>query len=371
VDEPGVLGEAAAVEEERHAIPIAHRSDRPQVAQRDGLAAARVVRDRDEDDRDVHRPLGEEPVERVDVHVALERVDRRRLATLGDDEVDGLGAGRLDVRSRRVEVGVVRDDLARAADDAEQDLLGSPALVGRDDVLEREERLDALEERVPARTARVALVAVLDGRPLVAAHRAGPGVREEVDEDVLRVHVEQVVAGCLDGLGALDARGQADRLNRVDPERLNDRAPAIHRGEDTPRRRSRERDQRRLPETEESPIIFGCVVGDVPFSALHLPVSGSSVHRRSLGVEPLIGPGHLGANSTLGFVDVGDVVCERVCHGGRLRRVECLATARSDPRRPVSLRRACARHRCSGSLTFATSGRRCPRVAICGAEAGI
>ena len=39
--------------------------------------------------------------------------------------------------------------LPGAADDAEQDLLGGPALVGRDDVAEREECLDRLEEREP------------------------------------------------------------------------------------------------------------------------------------------------------------------------------------------------------------------------------
>ena len=85
----------------------------------------------------------EQRLERVDVHVALERVDRRRVAALGDDEVDRLGARRLDVRPRRVEVGVVGHDLARPAEDAEQDLLGGPALVGRDHVPEREQRLDA------------------------------------------------------------------------------------------------------------------------------------------------------------------------------------------------------------------------------------
>ena len=113
--------------------------------------------------------LGEQPVERVDVHVALERVERRRVAALGDDEVDRLGAGRLDVRPGRVEVGVVGHDLAGPAEDAEQDLLGGAALVGRDHVPEREELLDALQEREPRGRAGVALVAVLDRGPLVAA----------------------------------------------------------------------------------------------------------------------------------------------------------------------------------------------------------
>ena len=66
-----------------------------------------------------------------------------------DDEVDRLGARELDVGPGRVEVGVVGNPLAGAADDREEDLLGGPTLVCRDDVPEREQRLDALEEGEP------------------------------------------------------------------------------------------------------------------------------------------------------------------------------------------------------------------------------
>ena len=149
-------------------------------------------------------------------------------AALGDDQVDGLGAGVLDVGAGRVEVGVVGDGLARAADRREQDLLGGPALVGRDDVAEREERLDRLEEAIPGRRPGIALVAALDAGPLVAAHRAGARVGQQVDDDVLGMDVEEVVAGCREGrLALLDAR-QPDRLDRVDAERLDDRLPALH-----------------------------------------------------------------------------------------------------------------------------------------------
>ena len=68
--------------------------------------------------------------QRRDVHVALEGVPQRRLRALRDRQVDGLGAGELDVGPGGVEVGVVRDHPARPADDGEQDLLGGPALVG-------------------------------------------------------------------------------------------------------------------------------------------------------------------------------------------------------------------------------------------------
>jgi hypothetical protein len=62
----------------------------------------------------------------------------------------------------------------------------------RDDVVEREQLLNGGEKAVPRRRARVALVAVLDGRPLVARHRARPRVREEVDQHLVRGQLEEV-----------------------------------------------------------------------------------------------------------------------------------------------------------------------------------
>ena len=115
-------------------------------------------------------------------------------------------------------------------------LLRGPALVGRDDVAEREQVLDRLEEHEPAGTARVALVAALDRRPLVAAHRARAGVGQQVDQHVLGVEVEQVPAGGLERRLALGLGGQPDGLHGVDPERLDDRLPAVHGGEHTARR---------------------------------------------------------------------------------------------------------------------------------------
>ena len=121
------------------------------LASETGWPPPRVVGDRDDDERDVPAPRSVEEGARAPSTsmFPLNGWSIDGIATLGDDEVDGLGAGVLDVGARRVEVGVVGDDLARAADGREQDLLGGPALVRRDDVLEREERLDRLEEAKP------------------------------------------------------------------------------------------------------------------------------------------------------------------------------------------------------------------------------
>ena len=88
LDEPAVLGEAAGVEEQRHAVALAHLAHRAHVGHRDRLAAARVVGDRDHHQRDARAALGEQPVELGRVEVALERVQRVRVQALVDHQVE-------------------------------------------------------------------------------------------------------------------------------------------------------------------------------------------------------------------------------------------------------------------------------------------
>ena len=53
---------------------------------------------------------------------------------------------------------------------------------------------------------------MLDGGPLVAGHRAGARIGQEIDQDVVRVEVEEVVPGRPERLVALLDRRQADGL---------------------------------------------------------------------------------------------------------------------------------------------------------------
>jgi hypothetical protein len=229
LDEPGILGEAAGVQEQRQAVSVADLAHGSEVGQRHRLSATGVVRDRDEHHRDVvDAALPDQGLQRIGVHVALEGMDRRGRSSLRDHQVDRLCTAELDVGAGGVEVRVRRDDLARTADDAEQDLLRRPALVGGDDVAEWPQLGHRLEEAVPRGRACVRLVAALDARPLLGRHRAGPRVGEQVDEHVGGVEVKQVVAGRLQVRLALVDGGHPDRLDALDPERLDDRAPALH-----------------------------------------------------------------------------------------------------------------------------------------------
>ena len=168
----------------------------------------------------------EQPLERFNVHVALERMQCRRVAALRDRQVECLRPGVLDVGPRRVEVRVVGDDLPRPTEHREQDPLRRPALVGRDHVLEREQLLHRLEEAKPRRRARVALVTVLDRSPLVARHRTGARVGEEVDQHLVRGQLEEVEVDRRHGRAPLLLGRQPQRLHGVDPERLDDRLEA-------------------------------------------------------------------------------------------------------------------------------------------------
>ena len=65
----------------------------------------------------------------------------------------------LDVRPRRVEVRVRRDDLAGVDDGAEEDALGAPPLVSRHDERESEHLLHSGAKTLEALRARIGLVA--------------------------------------------------------------------------------------------------------------------------------------------------------------------------------------------------------------------
>jgi hypothetical protein len=150
----------------------------------------------------------------------LNGMQRCGVAALGDHQVDGFGAGVFDVGAGRVEVGVRRDDLAGPGQRLEEDPLGGAPLVRGDDVRVGEQFLDRVTEDEVGRRAGVGLVAVLDRGPLVAAHRPGPRVGQQVDEDVIGMQLEQVVCRLPHLPSAIVGGGHPQWLHRVDAEGL-------------------------------------------------------------------------------------------------------------------------------------------------------
>ena len=143
-DEPGVLGEAARVEEERDAVCGRRPRARPRTfASETGWPPPELFVIVTKHDRDASAPRSaSSALERVDVHVPLERVQRAGSRALGDRQVD-----RLAPRWPRRWRGWCRSGCCSGRScpgrrsTREQDLLRGPPLVGRDDVLEREQLL--------------------------------------------------------------------------------------------------------------------------------------------------------------------------------------------------------------------------------------
>ena len=94
----------------------------------------------------------------------------------------------------------------------------------RDDVLEWEQLANRVGEDVVRRGPGVRLVTVLDRRPLVPAHGTGARVGQQVDQDMLGAHLEEVEGGFSEIPATLGAGAHPQRLHRMDPERLEDRA---------------------------------------------------------------------------------------------------------------------------------------------------
>ena len=118
-------------------------------------------------------------------------------------QVDRIAAHEVDVAARGVKVRVVGHKGTGFDHDAKQDVLGSAALVRRDDLLETEDVLDRVAEAEPAARAGVGLVAAHHCTPGLGRHGAGTGIGQQVDDDVLGTQQERVVVRVADQLLAL------------------------------------------------------------------------------------------------------------------------------------------------------------------------
>jgi hypothetical protein len=142
--------------------------------------------------------------------------------SLLDDQIDGQGAGVLDVGSGGVEVIVVGDDLVGTTHQFEQNPLRRTALMCRQDVPESGEvGHDTLKSEETLRTG-IGFVALHDAGPLEAAHGPGAAISQEIDQHVMGVEIEHVEMRRRQEAGALLPGGHGDRFDDLDPERFDD-----------------------------------------------------------------------------------------------------------------------------------------------------
>ncbi len=135
-------------------------------------------------------------------------------------QIDGHGAGELDVCPRGVEMGVVGHVLARPADDRRGSSRG-PSLVGGDDFLEAGQFADLVEEAIEAPAP------AYDSSPrMMPAHWSAliAAVPLSVNRSISTSSagtMKQVVSAPLKDFFSLLEGGELDRLDRLDFERLD------------------------------------------------------------------------------------------------------------------------------------------------------
>ena len=94
-------------------------------------------------------------------------------------------------------------------------------------MLEAEQIAGHRLQTVEGAAAGVRLITTHDCRPLLGAHRRGAAVGQQINEDVVGVQSEDVVARGPDQRRTFLAAGHADRFDRLDLERLDDRAHSV------------------------------------------------------------------------------------------------------------------------------------------------
>jgi len=139
-----------------------------------------------------------------------------RLLPLRNDEVQRDSSVDLDVGACRVEMGIVRNDVAGLQNGRKEQVLGDPPLVRGNDVGQAEDLSHRLLEEIEVAPARVRLVPAHETGPLPVGHGRSSRVRQQIDENVLRRDVEEVVARLAQANLALLARDAPDGLNDLD-----------------------------------------------------------------------------------------------------------------------------------------------------------
>ena len=184
LDEPGVLGEAGAVQEERHAVRACSSRDTSRTLARLTGWPPPLLLVMVSMTKGIRSPyLANAASSLADRDVALERRLDQGVEPLVAHAVQRHGAAELHVGAGGVEVDVVGHHVLLLHEDAEEQVLRRASLMAGDDVLVAGDAPDGGLEVGPAAALRVGLVAGHHGRPLPVAHGRRAAVGEQVDVD--------------------------------------------------------------------------------------------------------------------------------------------------------------------------------------------
>ncbi len=182
----------------------------------DGLATHRVVGHRKHHKRHVAFVFDEHFFQFFQADIALEGDFELGVIGLRNGHVDGESLAALDVALRGVKVGIARHHHTRFHQIAEQHVFSSTALVGGDDEFKTGKFRNGVLHIEKRAGAAIALIAHHHRTPLAVAHRAGAGVRQEVDIHIIALQHKNVLVGLFKPFFSFFSGGFLDGFDHLD-----------------------------------------------------------------------------------------------------------------------------------------------------------
>ena len=160
---------------------MAQRTGILDIAHAHRLATHRVIGNREHHERHPALVLLQHTLQFLQRHVALEGHLDLCVVGLVARDVDGLCLARLDMSLGGVEMRISRHHVTLFHEQREEHVLGSPSLMGGDDIGHAEDALHHGLELIERGGAGITLVAEHHLCPLTVAHCSGTTIGEQVD----------------------------------------------------------------------------------------------------------------------------------------------------------------------------------------------
>ena len=132
----------------------------------------------------------------LQVHVALERQVDERVVAFGNSEIHRVGTQHKQIGLGGVEMAVIGDGLTSFNQGLKEHAFRGTALVSGQYVRETESITHSFLKAEVTAGAGVGFISAQHTRPLHVTHGTGATVREQVNEDIFRADVEEVVPRC-------------------------------------------------------------------------------------------------------------------------------------------------------------------------------
>ena len=115
----------------------------------------------------------------------------------GHGQVEGLGPADFDIGAGGVKVGVVGYNLIVSPDNVKQNFFRRASLVGGNDMAKSGQILNRFFQTIKALGSGIGFIAFNHAAPLAGAHGRSAAVSQQINEHVIRMNIEKIIAGFL------------------------------------------------------------------------------------------------------------------------------------------------------------------------------